>query len=107
MTQLKEKGDVRFVGVDAGMNALLRPALYDAQHEIVNLSRLDEPHVWTAEIVGPICESGDVLGHDRSLPATFEGDVVLVGTVGAYGASMASAYNLRPPPPEHLLNLVT
>ncbi|MEP0547571.1 MAG: bifunctional aspartate kinase/diaminopimelate decarboxylase [Rhodothermales bacterium] len=103
VTQLKEKGDVRFVGLDAGMNALLRPALYGAYHEIVNLTRLDEPPVWTAEVVGPICESGDVLGHARRLPETAEDDVMLVATVGAYGRVMASAYNLRPPPVEELL----
>lgn len=103
VTQLKEKGEVRYVGIDAGMNALLRPTLYDARHEIVNLTRLGEPTAWTAEIVGPICESGDVLGHDRPLPTTFEGDVVLVSTAGAYGASMASSYNLRVPPPERVL----
>lgn len=103
VTQLKEKGGVRFVGLDAGMNALLRPSLYGAYHEIVNLSRLDAPPAWTAEVVGPICESGDVLGHARRLPESEEGDVVLLATAGAYGRVMASAYNLRPPPEESVL----
>ena len=103
VTQLKEKGAVRFVGLDAGMNALLRPALYGAYHEIVNLTRLHAPAAWTAEVVGPVCESGDVLGHGRRLPETAEGDVALVATAGAYGRAMASAYNLRPPPEEVLL----
>jgi bifunctional diaminopimelate decarboxylase / aspartate kinase len=104
VTQTKEKAGVRFVGLDAGMSALLRPALYGAYHEIVNLSRLDEPPAWTAEIVGPICESGDVLGHARRLPETQEGDVVLLATAGAYGRAMASAYNLRLPPEELVLD---
>ena len=105
VTQLKEKAGVRFVGLDAGMNALVRPALYEAYHEIVNLSRLDADPVWTAEVVGPICESGDVLGHARRLPETAEGDVVLVATVGAYGRAMASSYNLRPIPDEELVDV--
>ena len=103
ITQLKEKGGVRFVGIDAGMNSLLRPALYDAYHEIVNLSRLGEPSVWEAEVVGPICETGDVLGHARRLPETTEGDVMLVATTGAYGYAMASTYNLRSLPAEDML----
>jgi diaminopimelate decarboxylase/aspartate kinase len=103
VTQLKEKGESRYVGVDGGMNALIRPALYGAYHEIVNLSRLDAPATTTATVVGPICESGDVLGYARRLPATSEGDVLLVGTTGAYGRAMASTYNLRPVPDEVVL----
>ncbi len=103
VTQLKEKGESRYVGVDGGMNALLRPALYGAYHEIVNLSRLDEPATMTATVVGPICESGDVLGYSRRLPPCVEGDVILVGTTGAYGRAMASTYNLRPIPEEFFL----
>ncbi len=103
VTQLKEKDGGRFVGVDAGMNALIRPMLYGAYHEIVNLSRLDAPPAWTAEVVGPICESGDVLGHARLLPETAEGDIVLIAATGAYGRAMASSYNLRPLPEEVLL----
>ena len=103
VTQLKEKGEARYVGVDGGMNALIRPALYGAYHEIVNLSRLDDDTAITATVVGPICESGDVLGYGRRLPPTQEGDVILVGTTGAYGRAMASTYNLRPVPDEVVL----
>ncbi len=103
VTQLKQKGEVRYVGVDTGMNSLIRPALYGAFHEIVNLTRLDAPGAITAEIVGPICETGDVLGHGRLLPETHEGDVLLIGTAGAYGRAMSSHYNLRPPAAEYLL----
>jgi diaminopimelate decarboxylase/aspartate kinase len=103
VTQLKRKGDVRYVGVDAGMNSLIRPALYEAYHEIVNLSRLQESTSELVQIVGPICESGDVLGSNRRLPPTQEGDVLLIAQAGAYGAVMASHYNLRDPAAEVVL----
>lgn len=105
VTQVVEKSGVRRVGAEAGMNALLRPALYGAFHEIVNLSRLDVPAGAPADVVGPICESGDVLGRRRRLPdATAEGDVLLIATAGAYGAVMANTYNLRPLPSEDVLD---
>ncbi len=97
VTQLKGKADVRYVGVATGMNSLIRPSLYGAYHEIHNLTRLGEPETELVNVVGPICESGDYLGHDRLLPPTREGDVLLVATAGAYGASMSSRYNLREP----------
>jgi diaminopimelate decarboxylase/aspartate kinase len=95
-TQTKRKGALEYLGCDAGMHALIRPALYDAWHEIVNLSRLDAPADTLYQVVGPICESGDVLGSDRRLPRSEEGDVLLIAQAGAYGESMASHYNLRP-----------
>ncbi|MBN8483085.1 MAG: diaminopimelate decarboxylase, partial [Xanthomonadales bacterium] len=100
VTQLKLKGDVHYVGIDAGMNSLIRPALYEAWHEIVNLSRLDEPATQLVQVVGPICESGDILGSQRRLPECREGDVLLIAEAGAYGAVMASRYNLREPAAE-------
>jgi len=104
VTQLKTKGEVSYVGVATGMNSLIRPALYGAHHDIVNLSRLADGALRRVEVVGPICETGDVLGHDRYLPAdTAEGDVLLIATAGAYGASMASHYNLRDPAEEILI----
>ena len=103
VTQTKEKGSVRYVGLDTGMNSLLRPALYGAYHEIVNLTRLGDAPSTIVDVVGPICETGDVLGHNRHLPPTRPGDVMLVSTTGAYGASMANHYNLRPPAQEVLL----
>lgn len=103
VTQLKQKSAMHYVGVDAGMNSLIRPALYGAYHEIVNLSRLDEVLSIDAEVVGPICESGDVLGHMRRLPETKEGDVLLIATAGAYGRAMSSHYNLRAPASERFL----
>jgi diaminopimelate decarboxylase/aspartate kinase len=103
VTQRKGKGAELYVGIDAGMNSLLRPALYGAHHEIVNLTRLDAEPSETATVVGPICESGDVLGRDRRLPRCEEGDVMLIADAGAYGAAMASRYNLREPAAEILL----
>ena len=96
VTQTKRKGAIEYLGCDAGMHALIRPALYDAWHEIVNLSRLDARADTLYQVVGPICESGDVLGSDRHLPRSTEGDALLIAQAGAYGESMASHYNLRP-----------
>jgi diaminopimelate decarboxylase/aspartate kinase len=103
VTQLKSKGEVRFVGIATGMNSLIRPALYGAYHEIANLTRVDEPATELVSVVGPICESADVLGHDRLLPLTHEGDVLLIANAGAYGHAMSSQYNLRAPAPERFL----
>ncbi len=104
VTQVVEKDGVRRIGADAGMNALMRPALYEAFHDIVNLSRPDADTV-LFDVVGPICESGDVLGRRRQLPAdTVEGDVLLVADAGAYGMTMANTYNLRALPAEDVLD---
>lgn len=103
VTQLKSKGQVRYVGIATGMNSLIRPALYGAWHEIVNLTRLTEPATELLNVVGPICESADVLGHDRLLPPTQAGDVLLIATAGAYGHAMSSQYNLREPAPERVI----
>ncbi|KFN45044.1 bifunctional aspartate kinase/diaminopimelate decarboxylase [Arenimonas oryziterrae] len=106
VTQVVDKLGQRRIGLDAGMNALMRPALYNAWHEIVNLSRLDDADGVPAEIVGPICESSDVLGKRRGLPdATAEGDVALIATAGAYGFVMANRYNLRALPVEEVLDV--
>jgi diaminopimelate decarboxylase/aspartate kinase len=100
VTQLKSKGGVRFVGVATGMNSLIRPALYGSYHEIANLTRSDEAATELVSVVGPICESADVLARDRLLPVTREGDVLLFANAGAYGHAMSSHYNLREPAPE-------
>ncbi|MGY1459507.1 bifunctional aspartate kinase/diaminopimelate decarboxylase [Luteimonas sp. A534] len=103
-TQVVEKGGIRRVGADAGMNVLLRPALYEAWHDVHNLSRPDGGEMAAFDIVGPICESGDVLGHHRPLPGdTAPGDVLLVADAGAYGMAMANTYNLRALPAESVL----
>ena len=97
VTQLESKGERLYFGTDAGMNSLVRPMLYGAWHEICSLSRLGQPAEIFADIVGPICESGDVLGRSRPLPRTVEGDILLVANACAYGCSMSSSYNLREP----------
>jgi diaminopimelate decarboxylase/aspartate kinase len=103
VTQVKHKGEVTYVGLETGMNSLIRPALYGAYHPLVNLSRLGEPATWIAHVVGPICETGDILGRSRRLPPTAEGDVILIANAGAYGRVMSSRYNLREPAGEALL----
>ena len=85
----------QFVIVDAGMNDLLRPALYEAHHEIRAVVPRRGPRA-TVDVVGPVCESSDVLGSQRSLPPVRAGDCLAVMTAGAYGMSMASTYNSRP-----------
>jgi len=106
VTQVIEKEGIRRVGLDAGMNALIRPALYDAWHDILNLTRLGQAADGVFDVVGPICESSDVFGKRRRLPAaTSEGDVVLVADAGAYGFTMANAYNLRALPKEEVLDV--
>ncbi|HZF14147.1 MAG TPA: bifunctional aspartate kinase/diaminopimelate decarboxylase [Thermoanaerobaculia bacterium] len=103
VTQVKRKGEVQYVGVETGMNSLIRPALYGAYHTIVNLTRLHEPATQVAHVVGPICETGDVLGRSRRLAPAAEGDVLLIANAGAYGRVMSSRYNLREPAGERLL----
>ena len=103
VTQLKGKGEVRYVGIATGMNSLIRPALYGAHHDIHNLSRLNEPLSHRVNVVGPICESADLLGADRWLPETQGGDVLLIANCGAYGYAMSSNYNRRPPAREFMI----
>ncbi len=100
VTQLKGKGDRRYIGVGTGMNALIRPALYDAYHEIVNLTRDGDPATETVNIVGLICETGDTFGTDRQMPPSSENDVIVIANTGAYGRVMSSQYNLRETPQE-------
>lgn len=100
VTQTKIKGNSGYIGLETGMNSLIRPALYGAWHNIVNLSHMDAELDFTATIVGPMCETGDILGVDRKVPASQTGDVYLIANSGAYGYSMASRYNLREPAQE-------
>lgn len=95
----------RFLIVDAAMNDLIRPSLYDAYHDIKPLDEkiLSAPQK-TVDVVGPVCESGDFLAKDRQMPAMNAGDVVAVMSAGAYGFVMASNYNSRPRVPEVLVH---
>ena len=98
----KKTGDKDFVIVDAGMNDLIRPALYDAYHEILPVRRDRRPPI-RADIVGPVCETGDFLARDREAPEVMPGDVLAVCTAGAYGFVQASTYNARRLPAEVLV----
>ena len=103
VTQLKTKGHYHYLGVATGMNSLIRPTLYGAYHDIFNLNRLYEPADRHYRIVGPICESGDVLGESRFLPRSEEGEIMLIANTGAYGRVMSSRYNRREPAEECIL----
>lgn len=99
---LKHGEEKNFAIVDAAMNDLMRPALYDAYHAIVPVERrTDAPR--TLEVVGPVCETGDFLGHGREL-AIRQGDLLAVMSAGAYGMSMSSNYNTRPRAAEIMVN---
>ena len=103
VTQIKQKDDQNYIGVDVGMNVLIRPILYGSYHEIVNLTKYDQERKLLVSIVGPICESGDKLGENREFPETDEEDVILIANAGAYVRSMASEYNLREMPDEIII----
>ena len=99
----KKGADKHFVIVDAAMNDLLRPSLYDAHHDIQPVIKQESSVVNTVDVVGPICESGDFLAKDRKLPQSQPGDLLAVMSAGAYGFTMASNYNSRPRVPEVLV----
>ena len=98
----KQNGTKHFVITDAGMNDLIRPALYQAHHEILPVLATDRPSQ-IADIVGPVCESGDFFAHDRTLPELRAGDLAVLLDAGAYGMSLASHYNTRVLPAEVLV----
>ena len=92
----KVNGDKRFVIVDGAMNDLIRPSLYNAYHKIEVLSSVENPKISKANIVGPICESGDFFAKNIEVPETNPGDLVIIHSAGAYGFTMSSNYNTRP-----------
>lgn len=91
-----KKDSKHFVAIDAGFNLLIRPVMYDAYHEVVVANKLNEPASELYTVVGPICESGDIIARDRMLPEVKRGDLVAILDAGAYGFSMSSQYNGRP-----------
>jgi diaminopimelate decarboxylase len=99
----KDGANKRFVIVDAAMNDLLRPSLYDAHHDIQPVIKNESSVVNTVDVVGPICESGDFLAKDRKMPQSQPGDLLAVMSAGAYGFTMSSNYNSRPRVPEVLV----
>ncbi|MEM1530606.1 MAG: diaminopimelate decarboxylase [Candidatus Bathyarchaeia archaeon] len=86
----------KFIGVDAGFNTLIRPAMYGSYHPIIVANKLNEPESEMYDVAGPLCESGDLLARDRLLPEIQEGDLLAILNAGAYGFSMSSQYNSRP-----------
>jgi len=107
VTAVKENYNTFFVGTDIGFNTLIRPAMYDSYHEISVVPGQERPYKEYSKpvyVVGQICESGDILAHDRVLPCCREGDALIVHDAGAYGFAMASTYNSRPLPAEVLID---
>ena len=86
----------KFIGVDAGFHTLLRPAMYDSYHHIVNACNMEAENTQTVDIAGNVCESGDLFARDRPMPEVEEGDVLAILNAGAYGFTMSSNYNSRP-----------
>ncbi len=104
VNDVKDAGTKRYVGCDAGFNTLIRPAMYDSYHYVAIANKFGKACTGKYDVVGPICESGDYLAHDRVLPDPEEGDIVAVYNAGAYGFSMSSNYNSRPLCREVLVN---
>jgi diaminopimelate decarboxylase len=100
---VKKNGAKTFVITDAAMNDLIRPALYQAYHEIVPVQKPRSARKTIVDVVGPVCETGDFLARDRELPTLRQGDLVAILDAGAYGMSLASNYNTRPRPAEVLV----
>ncbi len=101
---IKRTGQKKFAIVDAGMNDLIRPALYHSYHEIVPVRDPNNPAREKIDLVGPVCESGDFFALDREMPKVLEGDLLAIMSAGAYGFVMASNYNSRPLPAEALVS---
>ena len=100
---VKKNGEKTFVVTDAAMNDLIRPALYQAHHDIVPVVRRKGARKKTVDVVGPVCETGDFFARDRELPELKPGDLVAILDAGAYGLSLSSNYNSRPRPAEVLV----
>lgn len=106
VTSIKENYNTIFVGTDLGFNTLVRPVMYDSYHELTVVPSQERPFELFDKpvyVVGQICESGDILAHDRPIPRCQEGDAIIVHDAGAYGFAMASTYNSRPLPAEVLI----
>jgi diaminopimelate decarboxylase len=100
---LNERADRTFLVVDAAMNDLVRPAMYEAHHEIWPVAQKPDAPIRAYDVVGPICESSDTFAVERALPELKPGDLIAIMTAGAYGSSMSSTYNQRLLVPEVLV----
>ncbi|VVU95615.1 Amino acid kinase family [seawater metagenome] len=103
VNQIKKKENFTYIGINTGMNSLLRPSLYGAYHKIHNISKINEARNNIYNIVGPICETGDIIGSNRLLPITEIDDIILIENTGAYGHVMSSNYNMRMPAEEIII----
>ena len=103
VTQIRTKNKKKIIGISTGMNSLIRPSLYNAYHQIWNLTNLKCNENTYYDVVGPICESGDIVGENRLLPITNVGDIMLIENAGAYGNVMSNSYNMRKPAREEIL----
>ena len=102
---LKEGEGRNFLIIDAAMNDLIRPALYDAHHEIIPVNKpISNTHFMPFDIVGPVCETGDTFANQRQMPNVQSGEMLAFKSAGAYGSVMASEYNTRPMIPEVLVS---
>lgn len=104
ISSIKITRSKKFIGVDAGLNVLIRPSMYNAYHHILVANKLNEEESEEYDVVGPICENADFLAKKRRMPKVEEGDILAVLNAGAYGFSMSSQYNARPKPAEVLVN---
>jgi diaminopimelate decarboxylase len=100
---IKDNGFKFFAGIDAGFNTLIRPTMYGAYHHIIVCNKKNKEKTLTYDVVGPICESGDIIGKERKLPQLEEGEYLAILDTGAYGFTMSSSYNSRPRPAEFLI----
>ena len=103
VNQIKKKENFTYLGLDTGMNSLIRPSLYGAYHKIHNISKINEERSKIYNIVGPICETGDIIGSNRLLPISDINDIILIENTGAYGYVMSSNYNMRSPADEIII----
>ena len=101
---VKDNGYKKFAGINAGFNTLIRPMLYNSYHHIIPCSESKERNMTNYDVVGPICESGDIIGKERVLPELKEEEFLAILDTGAYGFVMSSLYNSRPRSAEILIN---
>lgn len=101
---VKETAHKKFIIVDAAMNNLIRPSLYQAEHQILPIVKYEDSKKETVDIVGPVCESSDFLARERELPVLKQGELIAITGAGAYGQALASNYNLRPVISEIMVN---
>jgi diaminopimelate decarboxylase/aspartate kinase len=103
VNQIKKKENFCYVGLDTGMNSLIRPSLYGSYHKIHNITKINNERSEIYNIVGPICETGDIIGSNRLLPKSDINDIILIENTGAYGYVMSSNYNMRSPAEEIII----